>query len=78
MKQQFSKKKIALLCIFALCLLNEIQAQSDEISPLVISATGYQQPLSNVLPSVSVITREDIERSQAPTIADLLQGEPGL
>ena len=78
MKQQFSKKKIALLCSLTFCIFNKVQAQSEEVNPLVISATGYQQHLSNVLPSVSVITREDIERSQAPTIADLLQGEPGL
>lgn len=63
------------LCLF---LSNPSFAQSVQVDPLVTTATGYQQPLSDVLPSVSVITREDIERSQAPTIADLLQGEPGL
>lgn len=34
--------------------------------------------MAEVLPSVTVITREDIERSQAPSLADLLQGEAGF
>ena len=79
MKQQFSIKALGtILCSAVLNIFNSVQAQSVQVNPLVISATGYQQPLSNVLPSVSVITREDIEKSQAPTIADLLQGEPGI
>jgi vitamin B12 transporter len=31
-----------------------------------------------VLPSVTVITRAEIERSQAPTLMDLIQGQPGI
>ncbi len=45
---------------------------------MVISATRLEQPLSEVLSSVSVITRQDIEKSQAPSLADLLQGEAGF
>ncbi|MBU3625976.1 TonB-dependent receptor [Polynucleobacter sp. JS-Safj-400b-B2] len=52
--------------------------QASDVNPLVVTATGYKQPLSDVLPSVTVVTREQIEKSQAPSIADLLQGEPGL
>jgi vitamin B12 transporter len=37
-----------------------------------------EQPLSQVLSAVSVITRAEIEKSQAPTLADLLQGEAGF
>jgi len=36
------------------------------------------QSLSEVLPSVSVIDRQDIEKSQASSLADLLQGESGF
>jgi len=53
-------------------------AQTLEVNPVVVSASRLPQPLSEVLPSVSVITRADIERSQAPTLADLLQGEAGF
>jgi vitamin B12 transporter len=37
-----------------------------------------EQPLSQVLSSVSVITRADIDKSQAASIADLLHGEAGF
>ena len=51
---------------------------ANEFNPVVISATRVEQPLSEVLSSVSVISREEIERSQAPSLADLLQGEAGF
>ena len=53
-------------------------AFADEFNPVVISATRVEQPLSEVLSSVSVISREEIARSQAPSLADLLQGEAGF
>ena len=55
-----------------------LQAQILEINPVVVSASRMEQPLSKVLSSVSVITRQDIEKSQSPTLADLLQGETGF
>jgi len=54
------------------------QAQVLEVNPVVVSASRMEQPLSQVLSSVSVITRQEIEKSQAPTLADLLQGEAGF
>jgi vitamin B12 transporter len=54
------------------------QAQVLEVNPVVVSASRVEQPLSKVLSSVSVITREEIEKSQSPTLADLLQGEAGF
>jgi vitamin B12 transporter len=51
---------------------------ANEFNPVVISATRVEQPLSDVLSSVSVISREEIARSQAPSLADLLQGEAGF
>ena len=53
-------------------------ALSNEFNPVVISATRVEQPLSEVLSSVSVISREEIVRSQASSLADLLQGEAGF
>ena len=57
-----------------------IQAQSQvlEVNPVVVSGSRIEQPLSQVLPSVSVITRQDIDKAQAPSLADLLQGETGF
>ncbi len=53
-------------------------AQQNQLDPVVVTARGYDQPLSEVLPSVSVITRNDIDRLQARHLAELMQGEPGF
>jgi vitamin B12 transporter len=53
-------------------------ALANEFNPVVISATRVEQSLSEVLSSVTVISREEIARSQAPSLADLLQGEAGF
>ena len=45
---------------------------------VLVTATRVEQPLADVLSSVSVITRADIERSQAQSLANLLQGEAGF
>jgi vitamin B12 transporter len=53
-------------------------AQTSELETVIVSATRVAQKLSDVLPSASVITREEIERSQAPTLVDLIQSQPGI
>ena len=54
------------------------QAVAVEFEPVVISAMRLEQPLSAVLPSVSLITRKDIDQSQAQSLADVLQGLAGF
>lgn len=54
------------------------QAKDLEINPVVVTANRIEQSLSQALTSVSVITRQEIEKSQALTLADLLQGEAGF
>jgi vitamin B12 transporter len=66
------------LSILSLAVAASVQAQGIEINPVVVSATRMEQPLSQVLSSVSVITRQDIEKAQVATLADLLQGEAGF
>ena len=66
------------LSVLSLAVAASVQAQGIEINPVVISASRIEQPLSEVLSSVSVITRQDIDKSQAATLADLLQGEAGF
>lgn len=69
-------------CSIALCrvliVLGASAIQAQELNPVVISAARLEQSLSDVLPSVSVITRQDIDKSQAASLADLVQGEAGL
>ena len=66
------------LSVLSLAFAATVQAQGIEIDPVVISASRTEQKFSDVLPSASVITREEIERSQAPTLVDLLQGQAGV
>ena len=66
------------LSLLSLAIASSIQAQGIEINPVVVSATRMEQALSEVLSSVSVITRQEIDRSQAASLADLIQGEAGI
>ena len=66
------------LSVIALTVAANLYAQNLEINPVVISAARMAQPLSEVLASVSIITRQDIDKSQATSLADLLRGEAGF
>jgi iron complex outermembrane receptor protein len=46
--------------------------------PIIISATKIEQPITESPSSISVITAEDIQRSGATNIADLLRRVPGI
>jgi vitamin B12 transporter len=71
--------KIALACAGIFATVSATQAQtSSEFDPVVVSASRTEQSLSDVLPSVSVISRTEIDKSQATNLADLLQGEAGF
>ena len=70
---------VALACSFI--FTTEFAYASDgalALPQVLVTATRVEQPLADVLSSVSVITRADIERSQAQSLADLLQGEAGF
>jgi len=49
-----------------------------ELGPVVVTATKTPIPLSQVAASVTVITKEEIEASQATQVSDLLRDVPGL
>lgn len=53
-------------------------ADATTLPPVVVSATGYPQPLADALPGVSVITREQIEQSGAQNLTALLQQVAGV
>jgi vitamin B12 transporter len=75
----FRPTKVALACAGIFATISTTQAQTNsEFNPVVVSASRTEQSLADVLPSVSVITRADLDRSQAKTLADALQGEPGF
>ena len=55
-----------------------LSAQTITSEPVVVTATRTAQTADASLASVTVITREDIERTQAKSVAELLAGEAGL
>lgn len=66
------------LSVLSLAVAASVQAQGIEVNPVVVSAMRMEQPLSDVLSSMSVITRADIDKSQSASLADLLQGQAGF
>lgn len=51
---------------------------ADELEAVVVTAARVAQPISEVIGSVTVITREEIEKRQAGSLQDLLRGELGI
>ncbi|MGQ0811061.1 MAG: TonB-dependent receptor plug domain-containing protein [Nitrospiraceae bacterium] len=48
------------------------------VEPVVVTATRTEVPLSQVTASVTVITREQLEKRQFPYLRDVLRDVPGL
>ena len=79
----FSARIVALPTAVAAALIHtagfsQTPVKTTTLQEVVVTAMRVEQPLADVLSSLSVITRKDIERSQAQTLADLLQGEAGF
>ncbi|MFC6672205.1 TonB-dependent vitamin B12 receptor [Marinobacterium aestuariivivens] len=53
-------------------------AAATTLSPVIVTATRTAQTADQTLASVTVISRNDIERSQAQLLPELLRGVPGL
>ena len=55
-----------------------LPAETVTSEPVIVTATRTARTADETLASVSVITREDIERTQAKSVAELLTGEAGI
>lgn len=55
-----------------------LPAETTVQEPIVVTATRTAQTADASLASITVITREDIERTQAKSVAELLTGEAGI
>ena len=51
---------------------------AEEASTIVVTAARSAQPLADAIAHTTVLTRDDIERSQAIDLVDLLAGEAGV
>ncbi|USA52179.1 TonB-dependent receptor [Acinetobacter sp. C32I] len=49
-----------------------------QLPTIVVSAAGFEQDIKNAPASISVVTKEDIEKKNATSIADLLADVPGI
>ncbi len=80
--QHAEKRMKRLSCLSAataaLLFPSLVPAQTVVQEPIVVTATRTARTADETLASVTVITREDIERTQAKSVAELLTGETGL
>ena len=71
----FMSAPLGLVISFTLQFPGVVSADQE---PIVVTATRTAAPADRTLASVTVITREDIERQQATSIAGLLRGQAGV
>jgi vitamin B12 transporter len=69
---------VLLLSLPATLYAQEATEESTELPGMVITATRGETPSDQVGSSVTVITAEQIEKSQKTAVADLLRTVPGL
>lgn len=68
----------AALCGSSFAALAADATDPAALSPVIVTATRTAITVDDALSSVSVITREDIDRLQPVSLIDLLQGLPGV
>ena len=70
-------KQTALIGVLASQVMS-VSAQADDLSPLVVTAGRIAENPANISADTTVISREDIETSQANTVADILRTQTGI
>jgi vitamin B12 transporter len=71
-------KQLALSAAIAAVLAPSIALAADPLDDVIVTATRTAQTADETLAPVTVITREDIERTQMSTLAEALQTVPGV
>ena len=74
----FKKTSLALAVALSLPVISVQAAESYKAEDVVVTASRVEQDLMDVNMAVSVITQEDIKKSGAQTIGDLLNMVPGV
>ena len=64
--------------ILSLLNFENVYAESVKLDEIVVTAARTEEEISKIPANVTVITREDIEKSTASTVQDLLRNEEGL
>jgi len=71
-------KKIILTIFFLVLISMHTLASDIDINPIVVSGNLQEQKLSDVMTSISVITKKDIDRLKPQDVGSLLQGQAGI
>ncbi|HEY0635873.1 MAG TPA: TonB-dependent receptor [Gammaproteobacteria bacterium] len=66
------------LAMLPLLATSALTHAEETLTPVVVTATRTAQSADETLAAVTVVTREDIERSQAQSLTELLTGLPGV
>jgi vitamin B12 transporter len=72
------RARLLAIFLFSPSIFSLTQAQVIEINPVEVTATRMEQKLSDAIPAVSVISKEEIVRSNAGDISELLAGHAGI
>jgi vitamin B12 transporter len=65
---------------FALLAFQSIAcaAEDDSLDPVVVTANRYEQPVSRIGNSVTLLSADDVRDSQKTALSDLLAATPGV
>jgi vitamin B12 transporter len=76
---QYTIQKSALCAAISLCLSPAaLASDAKTLDTIQVTANRFERPLDEALASVTVISRADIEASQAPDLLDLLGRQVGV
>ncbi len=65
-------------CLSCVAVVADQNDSDNALDTVVVTASRVEQPVSNVIGSVTVIDRKEIERRQPQSLQDLLRGEAGI
>ncbi|MCK5425191.1 MAG: TonB-dependent receptor [Emcibacter sp.] len=66
------------IALLSSAALSPVAFAEEGMEEVVVTATRYARPLSEIGSSISVISAEDMENSQTVFVQDILQNVPGL
>ena len=79
---KISKKLLVQPTLLALaataCAVSFAQENTQTLSEVVVSASGFEQELKQAPASISVVTREELEKKSFRDLAEALQGVEGI
>lgn len=78
MKSRVFSARLSVLCLSCAAAFPALAQTTATLPETVVTATRNPQLLSSTMPHTTVISRDDIERSQATDLGTLLQRETGL